>query len=132
MTTVNVKMTNMDKYLHLLAVAPRETTQAIEKAVHAEALTAFANSQKQVPFDKGILASSGTVTPPANVGGTISVEIMYGGAARNYARVQHENDSFRHDAGRKAHYLRDPVKEQAKEFETNLKARIDATMRGLI
>ena len=132
MATVNVVMTNMDKYLHALAVAPHETTKAIEKAVHAEALTAFANSQKQVPFDQGILASSGTVTPPANVGGTISVEIMYGGAARNYARVQHENDSFRHDPGRKAHYLSDPVKAQAEEFEGNLKARIAASLRGLI
>lgn len=51
-----------------------------------------------VPKDDGILAASGFVRKPVIEKGSISVTLGYGGAAKAYAAVQHENLDFHHPA----------------------------------
>lgn len=107
----------------------------IKEAIYAEAQAVLAASRKEVPYDRGVLASSGRVHEPFVVGKTTSVEITYGGAAGggelgpelvNYAIIQHENEDFQHAPGRKSHYLEDPMMAAAVGLSSRLARRIEA------
>lgn len=76
-------------------------------------------SQRQVPHDEGILEATATVTLfPGEIAATVSYDTPY--AAR-----QHEELTWRHQAGRKAKYLEDPHRA---ERETMMRL-ISATIR---
>lgn len=83
------------------------------------------------------------VHDPVVMGKDIMVEISYGGTAKDrspksggtettigYARIQHDNLSFKHAAGRKANYLKDPVEESAKGLQAKLTRRVSAIIEG--
>lgn len=59
-------------------------------------------SNKEVPHDEGILASTGVVTPVGE-----DVEVGYHTA---YAARLHEHPEYRFQKGRKGKYLEDPLK----------------------
>ena len=69
-------------------------------------------SKKQCPKDTGRLVRSGTVNPPRNEGGAMSIEFGYGAqnpeTGENYAAIQHENPNYRHKNNEKWKYLEDP------------------------
>jgi len=76
-------------------------------------------SNPEVPVDTGALASSGGVEGPIREGDKSSVEVFYGDdnvfnpehgkATSTYAQDQHENLSYRHINGGKAHFLTNPL-----------------------
>lgn len=106
-------------------------TGNIKEAIYAEAQAVLAESRKQVPYDRGALASSGRVHEPFIVGKTTSVEITYGGVSGgglpvNYAIIQHENEDFKHAPGRKSHYLEDPMLAASVGLSARLAQRIQA------
>ncbi|CAB4144759.1 hypothetical protein UFOVP1296_31 [uncultured Caudovirales phage] len=82
------------------------------------------------------------VHDPVVMGKDIMVEISYGGPAKDhspkgagetsvgYARIQHDNLTFKHAAGRKANYLKDPVEESAKGLQEKLTRRVSAIIEG--
>ncbi len=95
-----------------------------------EADAIFAESQKQVPMREGILAGSGQVFDPAIVGNEMIVEIGYGDQAQAYAAVQHERTDYRHDAGRKSHYLQDPFEDALNGMADRLASQIGKALGG--
>lgn len=60
-------------------------------------------SGREVPIEEGTLSRSGSVSVDRGQG---VVQISYD---TPYAVVQHEDESLRHDAGRKAKFLEDPM-----------------------
>lgn len=76
-------------------------------------------SLEEVPVDKGILRSSGFVDRPETTASGVEVQLGYGGAANDYALVQHERLDFRHRVG-KAKYLEDPANAWASKAEQSL------------
>lgn len=67
-------------------------------------------SQRQVPIEEAVLEGSGTVT--VERGQTRDeVSVSYD---TPYAVRQHEDTTLRHDEGRKAKYLEDPMKEHGR------------------
>lgn len=132
MDSIRVEWTNMDRLYRLLAQGGPGAVQALGRALHEEAQGIFSKSQAQVPFDEGILHSSGQIHPPSISGSDVVVEITYGGNASEYAAVQHENMTYRHDEGRKAKYLEDPFNESLPSIERNVTDRVEAILRGLI
>jgi hypothetical protein len=64
-------------------------------------------SRQEVPLDEGTLSRSGRVD---SNGSEARAGVSYD---TPYARIQHEDETFRHPGGRKAKYLSDPmVREQ--------------------
>ena len=64
-------------------------------------------SRRQVPIEEGTLERSGaTSVDEGNLTGAVSYNT-------NYAVRQHEDMSLRHDDGRKAKYLEDPMRTEA-------------------
>lgn len=84
--------------------------EALGSALYQEGEAIKTAAQKIVPHDWGTLESSGYVMPPEYEGGnTATVIIGFGGAAKEYALVQHENLYYEHDPGRQAKYLETPA-----------------------
>ncbi len=64
-------------------------------------------SRRQVPIEEGTLERSGTTSVDE---GNLTAAVSYD---TPYAVKQHEDLSLRHDDGRKAKYLEDPIRSEA-------------------
>lgn len=129
---INVEWKNLDRLYRLIASTGSEVLPAMARALHEEAQAIFVRSQQQVPFDEGVLHGSGQIHPPSVSGSNVVVEITYGGNAMDYAAEQHENRTYRHDEGRKSHYLEDPFNDRLPSLQSNVTDRIEAILKGLI
>jgi hypothetical protein len=82
--------------------------QLIANALYEEAELIMTASKKICPVDLGTLKTSGDVNKPKIKGKKIWIEMGYGGSAKAYAWIQHENLSFRHTKGQSAKFLEKP------------------------
>lgn len=121
-----------DRLIDALARGGSKAIPAIGRALYEEGQNIFRESQKQVPHDEGVLMASGQLHMPAVSGSSVLVEITYGGSAATYAEIQHENEDYKHDEGRKAKYLEDPFMDAIPGLDNAIADRIEAIMRGLI
>ena len=78
-----------------------------------------------VPVDKGPLKSSGHVQSPVIRKTSATVILGFGGAASDYALVQHERTDFNHPGQGQAKYLEQPVNEAKKGFGNRIARNID-------
>lgn len=132
MAQTKVEWTGLDVYLKLLAKGGEVALKALTVGLVNEANAAFRQSQREVPVKTGVLRSSGNVLPPSVVNNEVFVEVVYGGAAKKYAKIQHDTPTFRHPRGGKAFYLRDPVEARRPGLERRLAVVIEAQIRGLM
>lgn len=82
---------------------------AAEKAVTLGCEHVLGESSKVVPIEEGTLSRSGKVTAETQ-GDTAVAAVSYN---TPYAARQHEDMSYRHDPGRRAKYLEDPLHAEA-------------------
>lgn len=81
-------------------------------------------SRAQVPLEEGTLERSGVASvDPASLTGAVSYDTVY-------AVRQHEELTWRHDAGRKAKYLEDPMNDEAGTVRDLIVAAIRRSLRG--
>lgn len=84
-----------------------------------------------VPAPKGVvpgtLRASGTVHRPERDGRQISVTLSFGGAARDYAIVQHERLDYHHTTGQ-AKYLESVLQESRTSMAARIAARINMNL----
>lgn len=130
MTTTTIKLDGIDKVQARLTIAGAQAGKLLGRACHDEALLVFAESQRLVPHLEGTLMNSGVVGEPVLSAGSALVEFGYGGAAIDYAAVQHERTDFAHAPGRQAHYLSDPLERARGRFGDRVSARIAALLDG--
>lgn len=109
--------------------APGEVRKTVRSSIFAEAHEILADSQAIVPFDEGILSSSSKVYGPRTRGDVIQAEIGYGGAAKDYALIQHENLEYRHAEGREAKYLEKPAQAHAGSYGRRLVSELRAAFQ---
>ncbi|MER6196764.1 minor capsid protein [Streptomyces sp. NPDC001586] len=81
-------------------------------------------SRKRVPIEEGTLERSGTATVDE---ADLKAAISYDGP---YAVRQHEEMTYRHDAGRTAKYLEGPMGEQAAQAAEIIAAQLRRSLRG--
>lgn len=94
----------------------RKAERAIDRAVYRFGQIEMAESQKLVPVDTGTLKNSGYVDKPKRTaGGSVSLELGYGGAAEAYAVYVHEDTEAFHSVGQ-SHFLSQPLNESAPFF----------------
>lgn len=88
-----------------------------------------------VPVDTGVLRASRTVQGP-KIGGTrgiaktVVVTLGYGGAAKAYATIQHENLSYRHTVGQ-AKFLEVPFNEAMQGIGQRIGVAVQLQLRAL-
>lgn len=85
--------------------------QAMGKALLKEANQIMNASKAIVPVDTRTLKRSGYVRLPEHSVDSVTVTMGYGGSAKAYARVQHEELSYYHKPPTQAKYLEQPVRE---------------------
>lgn len=132
MTTATAGFDGMTALREMLRRAGPNAVLALAAAMFIEGQDILLISQGIVPIGKkergdkhpGVLRASGHVALPVIAGTKVEVTIGYGGAARAYALVQHERDDYRHDAGKQAHFLSEPVEADLPKFEAHLAANI--------
>jgi hypothetical protein len=119
----------LDNLVRVMIQGGKKAPMMLGRALYEEASEIFHKSQNIVPIDTGVLRSSGQVHPPHYSSQEIVVEITYGGAAKDYALIQHENESYKHASGKQARYLSDPVEDAIPSLDRNLADRIEAARR---
>lgn len=124
MKPFDIEVEGFAEALALFNQSNSKLVPAIMEALYAEAQVVLAESKRQVPFRFGVLSGSGMVHQPYSVGSKVAVEISYGGAAVDYAIVQHENLDFKHAEGRKAKYLSDPIADAQGRLAKNIASRV--------
>lgn len=106
-----------------LKAAAAKAPVVLGGAMFTEAEDIMGKSRQLAPVDRGNLRGSGVVMPPDVAGPVVQVELGYGGAASEYALVQHERLDFRHTVGQ-AKFLEQPVNEAGNGLEGRLAARV--------
>lgn len=91
--------------------ARREAHKGAARGLETAMEHLLGESRKEVPLEEGTLSRSGTaVVDESDLAGAVYYDTVY-------ARRQHEELTWQHDAGRKAKYLEDP---HARERNTML------------
>jgi hypothetical protein len=94
------------------------------RALFEEAEAIMADSKEHfVPVDVAALKTSGHVQLPTKDADGVSVTMGYGGAAKDYAIVQHERMDFQHTVGGPK-YLERPLLKAARGLPGRLASRI--------
>jgi len=107
-TNVNVRLLGAkEAQANIRALGPA-ARRAMLSAFEKEAWKIIKTAQGgYVPVLSGDLVFSGMVH--VHPGQYPTVEFGFGGKAKAYAVIQHENDEFNHPSGGQAHYLSVPV-----------------------
>lgn len=119
-----VTITGLDAALRDVRATRAELLPALGRAMREEAKPAFDRSQGLVPVDTGELRASGRLHEPEVRGGSVSVELSYGGPGTEYAERQHEDLSIRHAPGKSAKFLEVPFLETANGLGERVGARV--------
>lgn len=119
-----IDLTDFDKFSKKLSAVPQLARLEVAKGLYQNALLMFAESQRIVPVKTGTLARSGMVEPPNLSSPTPEVIIGYGGLAKAYALVQHENLDYRHRSPEQAKYLEQPVLQGLPAMRIDLNKRL--------
>lgn len=121
--TFKLKGTNrMQKKLRALAARYPER---VDMALFVEGEIEMVESKKRVPVDTTVLQKSGFVSLPTRIGGKSSVTLSYGGAAEDYAIVQHEDPDLFHPNGGQWKYLESVLNESAPSMARRLARRLE-------
>lgn len=100
MSSIRFKMTGLDALAKRLGVVREEVRKAVTVGVRAVAENVRTNSMRRTPVDLGTLRASHFIDEVGEVGDTIFTTVSVGGgAAEDYAVIQHERLDFHHDEG---------------------------------
>lgn len=103
--------------------------QAAETALYQGGSIIMTEAKKRAPVDLGTMKSSGYVTLPMRQGGSVVVEAGFGGAAKAYAVVQHENLGYRHEVG-EAKYLENAINAKEQEVRDRIRRIADRALES--
>ncbi len=134
MTSRAFRFENVDRAQQQLRKMPDRALKALEAGVYREGerIIADIKLRKLVPVDVGTLVNSGFVDRPIVALTRVSVEIGYGGAAKAYALIQHENEKFNHPKQGGPKFLERPVNEAEKGFGQRIAKTLERELkRGL-
>jgi hypothetical protein len=129
--TITIKVNGLDQARRQLRALGPAALEVGAAALYERAEEIMTESKGEVPVDLGVLRTSGHVQKPVQKFRSVSVTLGYGGAAAQYALVQHENTQFAHKVG-KHHYLSDPVNRAVATLDRDLCAKIDLHAARLV
>ena len=126
-----LKLTGTTEMTRKLQEIRQRYPKVIANAMYQEAQIEMTESKRRVPVDTGTLRASGTVGRPVIRGEVINVTLSYGGAAKDYAIIQHERLDFFHEVG-EAKFLESVLNESAPHMNARLARRINLNSPSVI
>lgn len=127
----SIEFPDLERLQRALARSGAEGAKMAAKALRNEAQEVLAKSRDLVPVDTGALKASGRVRPEVGVyevGGSMEVQITYGGTAVDYAVYVHENLFSNHVHGQ-SKYLEIPLIQQAYGLAGRIADKVERTMK---
>lgn len=97
--------------MRTLRLLGEKAPDAMGSALYQEGNDILRAAKEITPFDEGVLRGSGFVDLPKVSGGEVTVDLGFGGAASDYAEVQHEELSYYHKPPTQALFLEQPFNE---------------------
>lgn len=122
---IRIELKGVDKTVEILRAIAGATPEHLAGALYEDGEELRTESQTLVPVDTGVLKNSAFVNTPQTDSQGTYVTVGYGGAAKDYAVVQHEDLTLFHDDGQ-AKYLEQPFLERAKGLAERLAAKVKA------
>lgn len=110
-----------------MAAMAARSSLAMANAIFVEAEMIMTASHPLVPVDLGVLRASAIVNQPKIKADGAEVTFGYGGAASDYALIQHERLDYHHEVGQ-AKYLEQPFMAAT----AGMKERIASSVRAQI
>lgn len=107
MASVSVKIEGLEKIRAAIEKAKKRGVEAVASALYVAAGVVMTEAKQRAPVDLGPLRNSGYVTLP-EASSAPQVELGFGGAAKEYALIQHERLEFKHEVG-EAKYLENAI-----------------------
>jgi hypothetical protein len=102
----------------------RRHPEMVGKAMYQEMQIEMTEAKRRCPVETGVLRASGTVSrPEIDSYDNINVMLSFGGAAQDYAIVQHERLDFVHKVGQ-AKFLESVLNESQSHMGTRIARRI--------
>jgi len=98
--------------------------KAAAEALNDGAKELLRTANETIPIEEGTMQGSGTVIPATPQ--CLVATVGYGGEAASYVLRQHEDETLRHDPGRRAKWL----EMAAKEDGTRIMTWVAEQMRG--
>ena len=118
---VSVELEGQESLSRVFKRAGDGNRGALGKAIFKQANVVLNESKELVPVDNGDLKKSGKVENPKITATNIEVEISYGGDARAYAWIVHEDPNAQHKDGQTYKYLEIPVNNNKDKFVDEVK-----------
>ena len=118
---VAVELEGQESLSRLFKRAGDGNRRALAQAIFKQANVVLNESKEIVPVDNGDLKKSGKVENPKITATNIEVEISYGGDARAYAWIVHEDPNAQHKDGQTFKYLEIPVNNNKDKFVDEVK-----------
>lgn len=127
----NVEVKGLQETLQNLAELPQDILRGATRGLNQwseETMTEAKERTPVDPVDGGTLRASGYVTPPEVSGDSITQDLGFGGAAADYALVQHERLDFHHTTGQ-AKFLESAVNDRERELLPGVAAEIEREIK---
>jgi hypothetical protein len=121
---MKMQIKGISEMLSNIKNAQQKVANKVEAALYQEAQIEMTESKQRVPVDTGTLRASGHVEEPVRSGERVSVSLVYGGAAEEYAIIVHEDMSAFHKEGQ-AKYLESVLNESAPHMLERLGKRLN-------
>ena len=127
------KLFGADDMIKKIKAVAAKFPDRVAAAIYQEAQIEMTEAKRRTPVSPlpapkgvvpGTLRASGTVHEPVRNGRNISIQMSFGGAASDYAVVQHENPDFIHTTGQ-SHYLSSVLEESRPYMLTRIAKRVD-------
>jgi len=117
---------NVERTLKRIA---RATAAEMPSALYEAGEGIMRQSKEIVPVKTSALKNSGRVHDPETRGGSIRVQLSYGGAASDYAIVQHERTDYNHPGQGEPKYLQRPLNEARTKLARQLGDKAKVVIR---
>lgn len=106
----DITFAGVDEFLGQLRSFGERGLKAAGGGLYRRAEAIMADSKENyVPVDLGVLRDAGHVELPEYADGGVRVALGFGGAAQDYAVIQHEDLSLNHPNGGEAKFLEKPL-----------------------
>ncbi len=122
---MGIRITGLDKLQARLKKSGVNAAKELAGGLNVEAERIMKIAIPLTPVDEGILVNSHRVEPPVIKRNSASVVLGFGGAASDYALIQHERTDFNHPGQGQAKFLEQPVNAAKQGFGNRIARHLD-------